>query len=52
MVRANKLGEVLIAMDLNGSNPDLILREENFFFKITPYQEISWRLKDFTTDKT
>jgi hypothetical protein len=51
MLRANKLGEVLISLDLNGSHPDLILREENFMFKITPWQEISWRLKELTTDK-
>jgi len=36
MLRANKLGEVVIYLDYNTSHPDLSLSEENFMFKITP----------------
>ena len=36
MVRANKMGEVIIYLDYNNSHPDLSLSEENFLFKITP----------------
>ena len=49
--RANKLGEVTIYLDYNFSNPELILTEENFLFKITPEQEIKWEIKKISSDK-
>jgi hypothetical protein len=45
------LGEVTIYLDYNFSNPELILTEENFLFKITPEQEIKWEIKKISSDK-